>query len=617
MDQKKTHLPVLNRQTKDEPALQQRLVGVKVHGKRNYAFLVDSTVPGGGNLMIHILREVLIDLDSRNELPNQNPTMYLQVDNCGENKNKVLFAFLVDLVRRNIFAKVKVGFLMTGHTHEDIDSFFSTIASKMRSGIVCADLESFRAAVESAFQENDKPHIVFINAVDVFDYKSLYTPLIDKNIAYHQEPHQFRIKRFDSDTVLLHYKQWCQSKHWLPMDTEKLNVTFNAEHLHDDAGTEPRSATTSPEKKKPRTMTRWTTTSGQRVHKARLALSLGDSTLSCSDHDPVDSSINDISENLSQAYCSDREDGVFEPETNVETYIPGIEWISISPNLSSVQHMHFTECTIIQNHALAANFFSDIENKFALVLPEFFTPQVMLNWKSWMVKQQQLWDPLVYQQNPSFSSEMPLPRPYPIRAAAKPPTSTTLIPDSAQEDLPDDTQIITFHSKLHGSFTKQQRLDLVRQRLSNVPECSNTAIIVEGKGCIFKYTHVKRGTEEEITQIGVGIIEKVHGDASSPTALVDIRFCPPKGAKPQKGSRPDTLYQDINSDMCFNLHYRSRTGKKVENEDRKLEREVLLAFNLDINKSSGAFNKKNRGGKYEMSSYMLASDVIELFKSSK
>ena len=108
------------------------------------------------------------------------------------------------------------------------------------------------------------------------------------------------------------------------------------------------------------------------------------SALSYSDHDPVDSSINDISENLSQAYCSDREDGVFEPETNVETYIPGIEWISISPNLSSDQHMHFTECTIIQNHALAAKFFSDIENKFALVLPEFFTPQVMLaqNWKS-------------------------------------------------------------------------------------------------------------------------------------------------------------------------------------------------------------------------------------------
>ena len=41
---------------------------------------------------------------------------------------------------------------------------------------------------------------------------------------------------------------------------------------------------------------------------------------------------------------------------------------------------------------------------------------------------------------------------------------------------------------------------------------------------------MKRDSEEEVTQIGVGIIEKVHGDPASPTALVEIRFCPPKGA---------------------------------------------------------------------------------------
>ena len=61
----------MNCQTKDERALQQQLVGVKLQGKRNCAFLVDNTVPGGGNLMNHILREVLIDLYSRNELPNE------------------------------------------------------------------------------------------------------------------------------------------------------------------------------------------------------------------------------------------------------------------------------------------------------------------------------------------------------------------------------------------------------------------------------------------------------------------------------------------------------------------------------------------------------------------
>ena len=44
---------------------------------------------------------------------------------------------------------------------------------KMRSGIICADLESFRAVVQSAFDEKDKPFIVFLNAGDVFDYKAL------------------------------------------------------------------------------------------------------------------------------------------------------------------------------------------------------------------------------------------------------------------------------------------------------------------------------------------------------------------------------------------------------------------------------------------------------------
>ena len=61
-------------------------------------FLVDSTVPGGGNLILEILRQVLNDLGERNELLTANPTLYLQCDNCGGNKNKTMFAFLVDLV---------------------------------------------------------------------------------------------------------------------------------------------------------------------------------------------------------------------------------------------------------------------------------------------------------------------------------------------------------------------------------------------------------------------------------------------------------------------------------------------------------------------------------------
>ena len=55
-----------------------------------------------------------------------------------------------------------------------------------------------------------------------------------------------------------------------------------------------------------------------------------------------------------------------------------------------------------------------------------------------------------------FSSELTLARPYAMRTAAQPPTSTTSIPDvdSAREDLPDDTHVITFQRKLYDSFTK-------------------------------------------------------------------------------------------------------------------------------------------------------------------
>ena len=80
-------------------------------------------------------------------------------------------------------------------------------------------------------------------------------------------------------------------------------------------------------------------------------------------------------------------------------YATGIKWISIVSNLSSVLHMHFTECKIIQSPDIAPAFLQ-LLNK-TVVLSEFIPPQGMLNWKSWMGKQQQLEDQLVYQQNHS------------------------------------------------------------------------------------------------------------------------------------------------------------------------------------------------------------------------
>jgi hypothetical protein len=125
-----------------------------------------------------VLRLTLNDLQNREELPSEDPVLYLQIDNCGENKNKVMFSFLTDLVRRGIFSKVKAGFLMVGHTHEDIDQLVSTIAHYFKAyKTCCADPESLAEEIRNAFTDaKHKPTVVLLHPISkqIFDYKQLY-----------------------------------------------------------------------------------------------------------------------------------------------------------------------------------------------------------------------------------------------------------------------------------------------------------------------------------------------------------------------------------------------------------------------------------------------------------
>uniref|UniRef100_K1RDW3 DUF7869 domain-containing protein n=1 Tax=Magallana gigas TaxID=29159 RepID=K1RDW3_MAGGI len=73
------------------------------------------------NLTLSVLLSVIYML--RESLPD---VFYLQMDNCArENKNRYLLAFMAYLVGKGVFRKIKVSFLMVGHTNEDIDQVFS------------------------------------------------------------------------------------------------------------------------------------------------------------------------------------------------------------------------------------------------------------------------------------------------------------------------------------------------------------------------------------------------------------------------------------------------------------------------------------------------------------
>jgi hypothetical protein len=109
MDQKKTELPHFTKVPKNMDI--------------NYPnFHNDS------NLTIHVIQDILNGWEG--DLPL---VLYLQLDNTSkENKNKFLIAYLHMLVEREVFKKIKVGFLMVGHTHDQFDQIFSRFSVKLK-----------------------------------------------------------------------------------------------------------------------------------------------------------------------------------------------------------------------------------------------------------------------------------------------------------------------------------------------------------------------------------------------------------------------------------------------------------------------------------------------------
>ncbi len=53
-------------------------------------------------------------------------------NNVKDNKNRNLLTFLSLLIAREVFEEVKLGLLVVGHTHEDIDGCFGYFSKKLR-----------------------------------------------------------------------------------------------------------------------------------------------------------------------------------------------------------------------------------------------------------------------------------------------------------------------------------------------------------------------------------------------------------------------------------------------------------------------------------------------------
>ena len=133
MDQRKTSVPFFSNPPKSiasDYVLKTKLMATIIHGHGTYLFWTTDQVKHDTNFTIECLRRALLKYEEEvGKLPG---VLYLQMDNGPDQKSKQFLAFLAYLVERNVFHTIKVSYLIVGHTHEDIDQYFSCISRYIR-----------------------------------------------------------------------------------------------------------------------------------------------------------------------------------------------------------------------------------------------------------------------------------------------------------------------------------------------------------------------------------------------------------------------------------------------------------------------------------------------------
>jgi len=209
------------RSKSDNTFVTNRVIGCEVIcGPINTTFLyhTDNLVGGGANTMVEVVRQVLYDLSL--ELHKLNLLMprelSFQFDNCGENKNKVMFAHLSLLIESHFFDKINVNFLIVGHTHTSIDQYFGVLTDLINKSFFIGSPLSLQNLLMQAHKDPSQRPTVNKQILIVRDYKNLYKPYTNANIHYFQFPHCFVIFRLYGK-AMIQYKLFSTHKVWLPL----------------------------------------------------------------------------------------------------------------------------------------------------------------------------------------------------------------------------------------------------------------------------------------------------------------------------------------------------------------------------------------------------------------
>ena len=219
MDQKKTCLPHFTRLPKDlndECLVQMHLVGCLAYNGtiKPHVFITYPNVHNDPNLTVTVIQRVLMNWGR--PLP---PILYIQLDNTArENKNSTVFGYLSMLVEQGVFRKVKVNFLLVGHTHDHIDQMFSTF-SRQLSRHDAFTLPKLFDVICDAY--TPRPNVLHLK--EIYDFKRYIADGGEENVKVLAQlnnisfNHVFLIlKNNISGCTLLYAKQYSSSPQWEP-----------------------------------------------------------------------------------------------------------------------------------------------------------------------------------------------------------------------------------------------------------------------------------------------------------------------------------------------------------------------------------------------------------------
>ena len=131
------------------------------------------------------------------------PTLYLQFDNCSDNKNKTTVAFLALLQECKVFDRIEFSFLLVGHTHEDIDQMFSVISRRFHRLHMhprrqkCVTYTDFQREIDDAFlqgKDGVKPKCIELVAAN-HNFDAWLTPALDNSFGGTKPCHYFEFRR--------------------------------------------------------------------------------------------------------------------------------------------------------------------------------------------------------------------------------------------------------------------------------------------------------------------------------------------------------------------------------------------------------------------------------------